>query len=185
MSVEMACTHAQRTVDFLMEIGLDIEIVPGSSGFVSGINIHEGALHVDPGAKASNLLHEAGHLAIVPSRFRGYLSGNLAHGMERIFAELEAEGTAPDAPVLRAMMQTGDTEATAWAWAAGKALDLPEEEIIRSSEYGGEGDCIRFMLSQRAYIGIHGISHAGFCLLRGTSLRKGPIYPQMAFWLQH
>lgn len=184
MKIPMEDPFAQQAVDFLTKIGLNVEIVQGATGFLPTIEIRDGSLRVDPGACASNILHEAGHLAIVPGRFRGYLSGNLNQGMVRIQDVLVEENLDPDSYEMRAMMQAGDTEATAWAWAAGKAIGLPEHEIIRSEEYGGEGEGIRFMLSLCAYVGIHGISHAGFCLPRENPYCDRPAYPKMAFWLQ-
>src|SRR3546814_20507146 len=48
---------------------------------------------------------------------------------------------SPDAPETRAIMQAGETEATAWAFAAGRAIGLPAHVIIEdktTTEDGGE-----------------------------------------------
>lgn len=183
MSCDMHCPYAEQVVQFLVGIGLPVTVKPGVSGFISHVEIVEGELMVSPEATASNVLHEAGHLAIVPARFRSYLSGNIATGLYRAFDEIETLEIPADDPLYRKMMQTGDVEATAWAWAAGKALDIPEREIIRDDEYDGTGDAIRLGLSFGAYVGINGIANADFCAVRKG--RPGlPVYPELAFWLQ-
>lgn len=169
---------------FIAGIGLHVEIVPGACGFIEGVRVVAGGLHVDQGARASGLLHEAGHLAIVPNAYRHYLNGDLDEGIGQIFDEVDALGLEHDEPLLRAMLQAGDSEATAWAWAAGKALCLPEEKIIQNDEYGGDGAFIRSALAANSYVGINGISHAGFCVMRANPYRNLPVYPGMAFWLQ-
>jgi hypothetical protein len=54
----------------------------------------------------------------VPARFRSMLDGNTSKGIRRMFEIAHAEEWEPDSAEMRALMQTGDTEATAWAWAA-------------------------------------------------------------------
>lgn len=62
----MDCPHAQIIVEFLRDIGLSVAELRGASGFIEHVEIAQGGLLVDPQASASNLLHESGHLAIVP-----------------------------------------------------------------------------------------------------------------------
>src|SRR3546814_7008484 len=64
---------------------------------------------------------------------------------------------SPDAPEMRAIMQAGETEATAWAFAAGRAIGLPDHVIIEAQDYDGEGEGIRFGLALNAYVGINGM----------------------------
>lgn len=184
MGFGMLCPHAETVMRFLQEIGLAVAVKSGSKGFIEHIEIVQGGLCVDPRAPASGLLHEAGHLAIVPTQFRHHLSGNLSNGMAQIYTELALMELEPDSHLARAMIQASDPEATAWAWAAGKSLEIPEGLIIQSAEYDGEGDDIRSSLSARRYAGINGLSHAGFCVLRKTPYRPLPVYPSLAYWLQ-
>ncbi|MGI0649473.1 hypothetical protein ACRCPS_31135 [Pseudomonas aeruginosa] len=171
-------------MQFLQRIGLTVEVVPGAAGFIEHVEVFEGGLRVDPRAPASGLLHEAGHLAIVPTQFRHYLSGNLSKGMHRICEELDRMVLDPDDPLQRAVLQTGDPEATAWAWAAGKELGIPHELIIQSHEYSGDGPFIRSALAANSYLGINGMTHAGFCVRKANPYRPLPVYPKLAFWLQ-
>lgn len=181
---EMKCPHAQVVVDFLTRIGLPVSIIPGATGFVDTIEMVHGGLHVDPNAKASALLHEAGHLAVVPSRFRNLINGDLRASMSTIDDICDTMDIDPDGPFGRALQQCGEAEATAWAWAAGKHLGLEDETIVNDEEYNGEGDFIRMALSSRNYLGINGLSHAGFCNAKPNPYRDPPVYPEMAFWLQ-
>ncbi len=184
MAYGMECSYSERVMSFLSEIGLAVAVEKGASGFIDGVELIEGGLRVDPKASPSCLLHEAGHLAVVPAQFRHYLNGNIANGLIRAFEEIEARGLPGDDPLYRKMLQAGDTEATAWAWAVGKALDIPEELIIRDEDYDETGESIRLGLSHNAYIGINGIANADFCSAR-RSHRGLPVYPTLAFWLQH
>jgi len=180
----MHCAHADKAVHFLRDIGLSVDIVPGATGFVEHVVITAGGLQVDPRAPASGILHDAAHIALIPSRFRSYMSGDLGAGMKRAFEELNSMDLDPDSPLERAMVQSSDTEATAWAWAAGQAVGIPDEKIILDAEYEGGGAWIRTCLAARSYVGINGLQHAGFCVIRATPYRALPVYPKLAFWLQ-
>jgi hypothetical protein len=80
----------------------------------------------------------------------------------------------------RAMLQTGDCEATAWAWAAGKHLNVPERSIIvhgKASHYDGNGATVALMLRNSAYFGVNGLRAAGF-------LQHTRDFPRLTKWLQ-
>lgn len=172
-----------EVIEHLRAVGLVVEIIPGATGFISGVRIVSGSLHVDPMCPPSGLLHEAGHLAIVPARFRAFMDDNLEVGIKRMFMEIDAMGLEPDHPLQRAAMQCSDPEATAWAWAAGLAAGLAPEAIILDSEYCGAGAEIRAMLMAGQYMGINGLAHAGMCK-RGPRVDASDRYPVMQHWLQ-
>lgn len=180
----MACPYAEKTMQFLHGIGLDVSVVPGATGFIDLLAIKDGGLEVDPNCPPNALLHDAGHLACMPKQFRGYLSGNLNSGMKRIFEELATMELGPDHPLERALIQCSDPEATAWAYAAGLEVGVPEELIILDEDYEGAGEDIRMQLQWRAYVGIKGLQHAGFCNSKPNNYRPLPVYPKLAFWLQ-
>lgn len=173
----------QRVIEYLRTVGLEVHEVPGASGFAPGCRIVSGTLHVDSECAPSTLLHEAGHLATVPARFRSLMSDNLASGMRRMFEELAKMNLDPDHPLERAAIQCSDPEATAWAWAAGIAIGLAPAEIIQDAEYDGEGSEIREMLLANQYVGINGLAHAGMCK-RGHWCAEELRYPKMQNWLQ-
>lgn len=183
VSYGMTCSYAERVMTFFNEIGLPASVRVGASGFTKHIEIVEGAIEADPSAPASSLLHEAGHLAIVPGQFRQLLSGDLGEGMKKIFAVMDEMDLDPDDPLSRAMLQAGDTEATAWAWAAGTYLALPEEVIVADEDYDGEGASIRLMLRMNSYFGINGLSNAGFCKTNPRLSTPLPVYPELVRWM--
>src|SRR3546814_6026204 len=95
----------------------------------------------------SNMLHESGHISILPFSYRSR-AGECIDDI--IFEMCDEMGRAlaadpdlsPDAPEMRAIMQAGETEATAWAFAAGRAIGLPDHVIIEDKDYDGEGASI-------------------------------------------
>jgi hypothetical protein len=174
--------YASSHGGFLNGIGIATRYEGGASGFSDGCRIGRGTLAVDPACRISTLLYEAGHLAITPRYFRSWMDGNLFAG-QRAMLDAVCDGTHhPDDPLCRAVIQWSDPEATAWAWSAGAALGLPGEEIVRSDEYGGEGDTIRLALEMCAYLGVHGLAHAGFCSIRDRGGVAG--WPHLHFWTQ-
>nr|WP_272955712.1 hypothetical protein [Pseudomonas aeruginosa] len=181
---EMLCQFAERALSFLRDIGLSVEVVPGAAGFIDHVRIKDGGLQIDPRCPASGLLHEAGHLAVVPKRYRHWMSGNLYASFNRMLKDPEFLAQEPDSPLYRAVIQATDPEVTAWAWAAGRFLGIPSEVIIQNDEYDGSGRNIRILLQANSYIGINGLSHGGFCVRRKTPYRALPQYPELAFWLQ-
>jgi len=164
----------------LNAIGLEVVLQDEADGFLSDCRIENGRLLVAARCSISNILHEAGHLAILPARFRPWACDDLDVMTVRMLdaiADLD-----PDSPLYRAALQCGDAEATAWAFAFGTHLKIAPEEIIEDYQYEGTGEHVRLCLSMRAYLGINGLAHAGFC----STNRFGrlPVYPSLASWLQ-
>lgn len=180
-------TRMDRLVGFLREIGLPCTVVSGATGFLRGVRIVDGGLHIDPAAHLSNVIHEAGHLAVLPARFRPQANDDIDAAIKAMFLELKEEDADPCSAEVRAALQTGDSEATAWAWAVGEHLGLLPEEVIRDVDYNGEGESIRVALAARAYLGINGLACAGFCVThpRLEIACRRPAYPRLAMWLQH
>lgn len=185
-TAQLPAQALRQVLHFLSEIGLPWEWAPGAAGFIPNVDIRDGVLLIDPGAKASAVLHEAGHLAILPGEFRERAGSNVDGVVRIMFQELAGED--PDSPRVRAALQCSDPEATAWAWAAGLACGLAPERIIEDEEYDGSGAGLRQHLACAGWIGIHGLSHAGFCVTRPGRLeqiRGLPAYPRLGMWLQH
>ena len=173
----------KKTVEFLRKIGFEVVYLPGASGFIDGIRIVDGALHVDPQCQPSALLHEAGHLAIIPAEFRSHMNDDLEIGINKMFDEISNRQLDPDHPLQVAAIQCSDCEATAWAWAAGVAVGLKPEEIIQNNEYENTGRDIRMMLQVGKYFGIHGLARSGMCKIGPGSIPEQR-FPVMQYWLQ-
>lgn len=158
----------------------------GATGFLPKIEVILGGLVVDSKCPVGDLLHEAGHLAILPAHIRAQATGDLA-GIAAPLLLAVKSSVDPDSAAARAAINCGDSEATAWAWAAGKHLGIPGHAIIESSAYDGDGATVRAMLAAGLYPGIHGLAAAGFCVTKpgDLELHTGlPAYPRLAHWLQ-
>lgn len=174
-------------VEFLNCIGIPTELRTGSKGFLGAVRIVDGQLLVDPLCPVSDLLHEAGHIAIVPKRYRHLLNDDVSKGHACMLEDVDQLLVNDfDHPLYVAVMQSGDPEATAWAWAAGVHLGIAPEKIILDHQYERGGSNVRLALSVGQYAGINGIARAGFC---GTNrviahMKNIPCFPELAFWTQ-
>ena len=142
----------QNLLTFLRANGIiihEVEYLP-EIGFLEAILLKDGEMYITPDAKISSILHEAGHLAIIPAQFRHLASGDL-RGLQQMFDALDNEPL--DSHLMRAALQCGDTEATAWAYAAGVHLGIPEKLIIQDDEYSGTGNEIRAMVAIGVILG--------------------------------
>lgn len=176
----MAEAHNERVARGLRELGIDAVEADDAVGFLEKVAIERGGIRYRPDAPASNLLHEAGHLACIPSRYRPLASGSLAvvhREMQAAYARRFEETGNPDDPLLRAIMQCSDPEATAWAWAFGMRLGIPGDVVILDDEYGGDGAEVRAQVSTGCYLGVNGLRAAGMI----GSTRD---YPRLTKWLQ-
>ncbi|MEX3983925.1 hypothetical protein AB4Y45_33610 [Paraburkholderia sp. EG287A] len=177
----------QVVAQALTGISIETRFVKGSSGFLKGVRIVGGALHIAPDCAVSDVLHESGHLACIPGRYRRRANDDLDDIGREMLDDIDRLGIEPDSALYRAIIQCSDSEATAWAWAFGRHLGLAPEVIIEDQQYPdddgkGTGAEVRRALSVGRYIGVHGLAHAGFC----STNRFGrlPVYPNLAFWTQ-
>lgn len=173
-----------RCCEFLQQIGLAIREVETANGFIPHVLIVDGELHFTKAARPSNLLHEAGHVAVFPARYRSLINYDTDEAACLMFEDLDNRAKhedpaqfEPDAPLIRAAIQAGEPEATAWAFAAGRAIGLSDERIIEDTDYEDGGAEVRLALSFNAYLGINGLVRAGMC----QSVRA---FPTLTRWLQ-
>lgn len=158
----------QRILDFLRGIGLPVREAPLPQGsFLPGVRIERGGLCVDrarlrwPG----DLLHEAGHLAVVPAALRA--------GMDDALQELPA------------VEHGGEIEATAWAWAASCHLGLDPAVLFHDGGYHGQAQSLRFTFGMGVHLGLAGLVATGMALgpTQAQALGREP-YPHMQVWLR-
>lgn len=178
-------THArpnnsiQQAIIFLKGIGFNTERGEvTANSFVPNITIKNGEIVYNEEALVGDMLHEAGHLAILPAKYRSICQANVGRSVAEIWKHADAAGELEvDSPMYRALIQASDPEATAWAWAAGKEIGIAEEEIIPDFQYQGTGEEIRSMLSARCYLGINGLRAAGM-------LDSVKTFPKLTRWVQ-
>ena len=166
-------------VDGLLRIGLQVrETDTVTDAFLPRVRIRNGGLEVAPGARISDVLHESGHLAVMPDRFRKYLDGDLRIGIERAFAECSS-GEGVEA---RALLHADEQAATAWAFAFGASLGLPAERVIEDRDYQGDGASQRLALSVGRHAGIQALRGGGMCAMayETDSLQ----WPVLRRWVQ-
>jgi hypothetical protein len=186
MTGELLMLH--RVLDFLNAIGIESHLMPGAKGFLPNIRIIGGALDIDPACPIGDILHEAAHIAIMPARYRKFMQDDIRHAIKIAFEDVASMDLWPDDPLMRAMLQAGDSEATAWAWSAGLHLKLKPDIIIPDSDdpriFGGQAWVVRQAHEWGDPIGAHGLAAAGWCQVGRRLNPKNPLpkYPELAFW---
>jgi hypothetical protein len=153
---------------FLRAIGLKVQAcaLEGDT-FLPGIEVREGGLLYDLQRLAwpADLLHEAGHLAVMPAALRPGLSGDL-HDCS----------TVPHA---------GEAEAIAWAYAASLAIGLNARSLFHAGGYQGRGESLAFTFEAGCYPGAAGLVAAGLALEPAQARTNGQLpYPVLRQWLR-
>ena len=160
--------HYASIFAFLTRIGVPVveETLPADT-FLPGIALRAGGLVVDPDKFIwpGDLLHEAGHLAVLPAAVRS-----------------EADG---DDPNQADVAHAGELEAMAWAYAAAVELGLPMEVLIHDGGYNGKARDLLKMYTFGVYPGLRGLSAIGMTAAHGFTPDCGPVqYPRMLRWLR-
>jgi hypothetical protein len=152
-----------RIVGFLTSIGLRVQArpVPGPT-FLPGITIDKGTLAYDEQRLAypGDLLHEAGHLAVVPPAERDAMGPDAGHdgGMEM--------------------------GAIAWSFAAIQHLGLPPELLFHDNGYKGDGPHLREIFAAGHFPGVPILEWRGLTdWQRPGSEQSTTRYPAMKRWL--
>ncbi len=148
---------------FLAEIGLAVAEADLSAAdtFVPGIFIDHGRLLIDPPKLLypGDLLHEAGHLAVVPPAERAQLSGNIMAG--------KPEQVGTDGEEIVAML---------WSYAASEAIGLPPEVVFHPHGYHNASTWIIDNFRQGIYPGLPLLVWMGLTTTEG--------FPRMTRWLR-
>jgi len=155
-------------VDFIRGIGIEVVETPlDLETFIPGIYIEQGKLLVDeqkllyPG----DLLHEAGHIAMVPGHLRHYATGNVG--------KIDEIG------------DSYEMEAIAWSWAAIVELGIAPEIVFHSNGYRGHSQGLVFNFQLGVYIGIQRIEDAGMAYSERKAAELGvQPFPAMQKWLR-
>ncbi len=156
----MASTVADQIVDFLRTIGLTVEEreLTGPT-ILPGITVDNGGLVIDRDKMAypGDLLHEAGHLAIVPKTEREGLSVNV--------------GTDPG-------FEMG---AIAWSYAACLHLGLPADVVFHPYGYKDGSATLCENFARGSFIGVPILEWRG--LTHSPKSDAPTRYPAMKQWL--
>ncbi len=151
-----------RMLPFLAEIGLVVRERPlPAATFLPGILIERGTLVIDRDRLAypGDLLHEAGHLAVVPPAERATLHDNL---------------------------QTGPGEemaAIAWSYAAALHLGIDPAVVFHSAGYKGGAQSLIENFGAGRYFGVPLLQWYGLTRERDDG-SGAAVYPKMDGWLR-
>ncbi len=162
--MEMREALIDKMVAFIEGIGIPVQFAPLTEAtFLPGILIDRGQLVVDRAQLAypGDLLHEAGHIAVMDPPQRGVLRGDVSK--------------AP-----------GDEMASiCWSWAALKALDLPADLLFHPHGYKGGAEALVENFEAGRYVGLPLLSWYGMSAEppQAEALGLAP-FPQMTRWLR-
>ncbi|HEX8368045.1 MAG TPA: hypothetical protein VF604_05855 [Pyrinomonadaceae bacterium] len=159
----------RQITEFLIEIGL--EVIPrelDKNTFLSGIFIENGKILVDESKLAfpGDLLHEAGHLAVMPKDLRAALSDEIA---------------LPDEFDIDAV----EVASIAWSYAAALQLGLEARVVFHEGGYKGNSESLLMSFSLGVYIGVNILEEAKMTATGENARQLGVLpYPQMLKWLR-
>lgn len=165
---EKEASLLQNCVGFLRSIGIPV-IVGSTEGddFLPGLSIEEGKIIIDetklkyPG----DILHEAGHIAVVPAA-------------ERI--GLNAAGIAQ-----RENREAEEMMAIAWSYAACIHLKTDPHFVFHAGGYKGGGSHLAENFSNKRYIGLPMLQWVGMTVdEKNAAIKNIEPYPAMIKWLR-
>lgn len=162
-SASMLDSTATLIIDWLRQIGLSVRLAPlGGETFLPGVSLEPGGLVVDPERLLypGDLLHEAGHLAIMPPAQRTSTGSNAGSDMGDEIA------------------------AQTWSYAAAVHLGLPAETVFHSAGYKGSAQKL-IEVYREANAGVPLLQWMGLTLdsKRAVAESVAP-FPHMIHWLR-
>lgn len=161
----------QCIATFLKEIGLEVEpAVCLEDTFLPGIQVCAGRLLIDEAKLLypGDILHEAGHLAVLPRAQRSQADGQIATPAE----------FAADADLLEAA-------AIAWSYAASLRVGLDPAVVFHPHGYRGNSAALLLGFQLGVSPGATTLAAAGMTLLDEQARAQGvPAYPHMSKWLR-
>ena len=158
----------KKMIDFVQTIGIHVELgpVPPEKEFVPGICIHHGGLliNIETLKYPGDILHEAGHLAVVSAKDRKKMDGILTNENKEAPAE--------------------EMMAIAWSYAAAVYLNLDPKIVFHEFGYKGGGGFIAENFANKNYFGVPMLQWLGFTKDEKNAVKKGVLpYPHMLKWL--
>lgn len=164
---QFANPTTQAISAFLWQIGLPVhKKTLEADTFLPGIRIVEGQIWVDEDKMLSpgDILHEAGHLAILPKEIRNTLTDTVVHN-----------------PI----SQGGEEMAAiAWSWAAMLHLNISPEVVFHERGYKGDAENIITNFSEGRYFGVPLLAYKNLCDERETPAGKNDfVFPKMKKWI--
>jgi len=170
LNSNFSASELSKITSFLENIGIPVlfnEI--SNQTFLPGIFAHHGKLIIDlnklkyPG----DILHEAGHLAVLTPDERQSYSGN--------FAECKSSQNAGG----------DELAAIAWSYAASVFLNLPSDFVFHDAGYKGDANFLIENFKSGKNIGLPLLQWMGLCLDNENAKKnKKRPFPYMLKWMR-
>ncbi len=158
----------ETVVSFLESIGFIIEFhVLETDSFLPGISICNGTIIIDKQRMkySGDILHEAGHLAVIPKAERVLLC---EHDI-----------------ALRPQREAEEMMSIAWSYAVCLHLGIAPEFVFHDEGYKGGGSNIVENFKEGRYFGVPMLQWVGMALEEKNAIEQGkPAYPAMLRWLR-
>ena len=152
-----------KIFSFLNEIGIKITLKKiKEKTFLPGILIRQGNLIVDKDKLTypGDLLHEAGHIAVIPKEERQFINANVSQNL------LNKEGE--------------EIAAILWSYAAAQHIDIPIELVFHENGYKGDSSWLITQFAHKNYIGLPLLQWMGLTYQEGSTLK----FPEMKKWMR-
>jgi hypothetical protein len=168
MHAEESPVVLKKVTDFLKQIGIPIEFrsLDGFC-FLPGIQVDGGILNIDidqlkyPG----DIVHEAGHIAVVPAAER---------------ATLNEIGIGE-----RPMREAEEMMVIAWSYAVCVELNIDAGFVFHDQGYQTGGSHIAEQFKQGHYVGVPMLQWTGMALEKIDPVNPHrPVYPAMINWMR-
>jgi hypothetical protein len=158
----------QKIAEFLTGIGISIESsnLEGET-VLPGIRIAKGAILVDESKLTypADILHEAGHLAVVAPVYR---------------KDFDDNNVVSDEPA-----SVVEVYAMAWSYTAALQIGISISELFHDGGYHGRSNELRMMYSMGVYLGVQGLVAAGMTITGDAAGKAGVApYPAMIRWVR-
>lgn len=160
--------YFKRAIAFIESIGIILKYESiNMETFLPGLLIHNGSIYIDieklryPG----DILHEAGHIAVVSS--------------------IERKGLSGDTIAFRENQEAEEMMAIAWSYAACRHLDIDPYFVFHETGYGGGGHHIADQFGEGNYFGVPMLQYTGLTMDAKTAKEQNAqAYPAMAKWMR-
>lgn len=156
----------ERAITFIRSVGIPVTVTTiEKDTFLPGLEIDGGGILLDPAQLSypGDILHEAGHIAVVPAAERGTLT---------------ADGIG-----LRADREAEEMMAIAWSYAACCHLEIDARFVFHETGYKGSGHHLAEQFEAGNYFGVPMLQWVGMTAEPGQAAQLGrPPYPLMCAW---
>ena len=157
-----------KCIGFLQQIGIVVrEERLAANSFLPGLSIEEGCIIIDRDALKypGDILHEAGHIAVVPAAERVGLTATL---IEK-----------------RASREAEEMMAIAWSYAACIHIGLDPYFVFHDDGYKGGGGYIADNFKEKNYFGLPMLQWIGLTAdEKNAGVLQIEPYPHMLKWLR-